>query len=116
MTFDEWWYDYKVKYGIRGAPGFGGIARAAWDAALANLPEERPSDRDILMRFQKWTITLDEKGARDFWDDIAWLSGCGMNNELAPGNGREKSRAVGVPQGSADAAPDAGSPPQSEQP
>lgn len=62
---------------------------AAWrERNEGGLPSSKaPTDRDVLMRFQRWTITLDEKGAGEFWNDIEWLyrapsSATRLNNEL----------------------------------
>lgn len=40
MTFDEWWNDYNTKNRISATPMRTGLARIAWDAAMAARPED----------------------------------------------------------------------------
>lgn len=49
FTFDQWWYDYKMKFGLGDSREL--IAMAAWQAALENAPvaEAAPSGMAMLM-------------------------------------------------------------------
>lgn len=35
MTFDQWWYDYRIKNGLSNPQKMKNAAQAAWDAAAA---------------------------------------------------------------------------------